>query len=167
MVDVDFSKLEDKFHESKMHLEHIISDKVGLLVADTKSFLNTKKVGKREKTLHYIRQNNKNEEAKNNKKEEAKKYQRDEEAEVEKAKHLIRMEKKMYEIVMVLEKININIREIKRTNYDMAVDTITQIRLARELMQKINGFGLFVTKITEIKEEERKEKRGAWEAECD
>ena len=52
---------------------------MGLCVMDTKAFLNTKKVAKREETLYYVRKNKK---------------QRDKKGDAEKAKHYIRMEKK-------------------------------------------------------------------------
>ena len=52
---------------------------MGLCVMDTKAFLNTKKVAKREETLYYVRKNKK---------------QRDKKGDAKKAKHYIRMEKK-------------------------------------------------------------------------
>ena len=139
-VDVDFFKLEDSFHEKKLQLEYIISDKMGLCVKDTKAFLNTKKVAKREETLYYVRKNKK---------------QRVEKGEAEKAKHNIRMEKKIYEVIMILEKIKINIREMKKSNYEIVVGTSTQVQLAREMGQKLNGARIFLTKITNYKQKER------------
>ena len=53
---------------------------------------------------------------------------------------------------MILEKININIREMKKSNDEIVVGTSTQVQLAREMGQKLNGVGMFLTKITNYKQ---------------
>ena len=46
--------------------------------------------------------------------------------------------------------------------------TSTQIQLAREINQKMNSVGLFLTKTTNIlKEKEYQNKRSKWEDDCD
>ena len=78
-------------------------------------------------------------------------------------KYLIRIDR----IITLLKEININIRSIRDTNGDLVVGVQTQNKLAREQRMKMNGVGLFLTILTEIKEKEWKEKHTAWEDEYD
>ena len=66
------------------------------------------------------------------------------------------MEKTMRNIVNVLQEINLNTRNIRQTNSKLSVGMSTQARLAREMGQKMNGVGMFLTKITNLKQEEWK-----------
>ena len=77
------------------------------------------------------------------------------------------MEKTMCNIVTVSQEINLNTRNIRQTNSKIAVAMSTQTCLVREMVQKMNGVGTFLTRITNLKQKEWKKQHGAWEDECD
>ena len=83
-----------------------------------------------EASTFYIRQNKEYRDNKIKKEKYANYYYDD--PEDEKAKCLIRMEKRLNDIVTVLQEINLNTRNIRQTDAEILVGMLTQIHLARE-----------------------------------
>ena len=77
------------------------------------------------------------------------------------------MGKTLINISDTLDEINKYLLTIKKTNCEISVGCSTQIQLACEMGQKMNGVGLFLTKLMNIKQEEKEAKKGRWEDECD
>ena len=134
---LDLLKPSDQYYQKKLDLEYLISNRIGLCVKDTMIFLNTKMVAAEESRTFYIRQNKEYRDNKIKKEKYANYYHDD--PEDEKAKCLRRMEKILNDIVIVLQEINLNKRNKKIS---------TQIGLARETEQKLNGVGMFLTKLS-------------------
>ena len=65
------------------------------------------------------------------------------------------MGKTLINISDTLDEINKHLLTIKKTNCEISVGCSTQIQLACEMGQKMNGVGLFLTKLMNIKQEEK------------
>ena len=76
------------------------------------------------------------------------------------------MVKTLINISDTLDEIKKNLLTIKKTNCEISVGCSTQIQLAGEMGQKMNGVGLFLTKLMNIKQEEKEAKKGRLEDEC-
>ena len=124
-------------------------EKIGLNYKDTKVILNTKRVAVEEFRKYYYR---KNREA--CPKPPTKKMFYDKLEEINKSLNLIKKTnckiweacpkpptKKMF--YDKLEEINKSLNLIKKTNCEILVGTSTQIQLACEMGQKMNGIGIF------------------------
>ena len=151
--DFNILKVTDSYHEKKLQIAYIITKKIGLNYKDTMVMLNTKKVAKEEIRSYYYGKNR-----------QAYEKKKDKICDGENGKALA---KTLLQISDQLETINANIIGIKRTNCEISAFASTQIQLAREMGQKINGVGLFLTKLMKIKEEEKEPRRRKWEDECD
>ena len=55
--DFDILKVTDKYHNKKLQIAYIISEKIDLSYKDTMVMLNTKRVAKEEIRNYYYRQN--------------------------------------------------------------------------------------------------------------
>ena len=161
--DFDLLRPSDDFYQKKLTIEYIISDRIVLKYKDTMIFLNTKRVAAEEARTFFIRENTKIREEKRKKEKHQYQYHYNKEGE----ECLIRMEKTMGNIVNVLQEINLNTQNIRQTNSELSVGMSTQACLAREMEQKMNSIGMFLTKITNLKQEEWKKQYGAWEDEYD
>ena len=135
--DFDLLHPSDDYYQKKLTIEYIISDRIVLKYKDTMIFLNTKRVAAEEARTFFIHENKKIREEKRKKE----KYQYQYHYNKDWEECLIRMEK--------------------------TVGMSMQARLAKEMGQKMNGVGMFLTKITNLKQEEWKKQYGAWENEYD
>ena len=70
-------------------------------------------------------------------------------------------------MVNLLNEINLNIRSIKISSSDMVVGTNNGNSLAREQLKKMDGVGIFLTKISVLIKKWDFKKNGAWQDECD
>ena len=73
----------------------------------------------------------------------------------------------MTKMYLVLQEINANKMNIRKTNSKIVVGTSNQINLAREMEQKLNGVGMFLTKLTNFEQKKWRKSYGAWEEDVD
>ena len=130
--DFDILAVTTEYGNKKLQIEYIIMEKNGLNYKDTKVILNTKRVVVEEFRKYYYRKN--------------------------REVYPKPPTKKMF--YDKLEEINKRLNLIKKTNCEISVGTSTQIQLAHEMGKKMNGIGIFLTKITKKMEEKKKIKMG-------
>ena len=56
---------------------------------------------------------------------------------------------------------------IRKTNSEIAVGALTQINLAREMGQELNGVGMFLTKLTNFEQKKWRKSYDAWKEDVD
>ena len=142
----DILLVSSKYGNRKLAIQYLIREKMGLGHKDVMVTLNTKRVGKEEKRNWYYRQNR---------------------IYYEKKSKGSQTEQLLAKILQGINNIDKNTSVIRRNNCEISVGTSTQIQLAKELNQKMNGVGLFLAKTTNhIKEHESCRNKSKWEHDC-